>query len=157
MNMQMASMTRRGFLTAGAATAGMAALTAGTPAQAENAAVEKANYDLVLRMYKDIESLDPEKYGPYLADTVQFQIAEGMPIIKGKEMFLNTIRNFSKPYKRAEWEVHRMHVIGNLVINERTDRFIAKEGGKDAAFRTSGFCWIKDGLVYEWRDYRLPE
>lgn len=158
MNQKITGHSRRSFLTAGGAGFVLSALAApGTAVAAEMSAVEKANEAITRKLCKDIETLDVDKLADYLADEFQFQLFEGQPIIDGKEKFLAFIKGFAGPYERAEFTVHRIHTLGNLVITDRTDRFFAKEGGQDQTFKVTGFHWIKDGKFYEWKDYSLPE
>jgi limonene-1,2-epoxide hydrolase len=149
--------TRRSFLSVGGGAAALAALGGTkTAAAAEASEVEKANVELVRKICEDIATLDVDKLSEYLADEFQFQLIEGQPIIDGKEKFLAFIKGFAGPFERAEFELHRVHCLGNLVITDRTDRFFAKEGGQDQTFKVTGFHWVKDGKFYEWKDYSLP-
>ena len=95
--------------------------------------------------------------GDYLADEFRFQLIDGQPIIEGKEKFLAFMKGFAGPFERAEFTIHRIHALGNLVITDRSDLFVAKDGGEDQTFKVTGFHWIKDGKFYEWKDYSLPE
>ncbi len=150
--------TRRSFLAAGGAGVAFSALTgSGTASAVEASAVEKANEELTRKLCADIATLDVDKLAGYLDDSFRFQLIEGQPIIEGKEKFLGFIKGFAGPFERAEFIVHRLHVLGNLVITDRTDHFFAREGGKDQTFKVTGFHWIKDGKFFEWKDYSLPE
>ncbi len=150
--------SRRSFLALSGAGLGLTALAGpGTAMAAEASAVEKANEALMRKICEDISSLDVDKLADYLADGFRFQLIEGQPIIEGKDKFLGFIKGFAGPFERAEFTIHRLHVLGNLVITDRTDRFFAKEGGNDQTFKVTGFHWIKDGKFQEWKDYSLPE
>jgi len=150
--------SRRSFLAAGGAGLTLSALAgSGTALAAEGNAAEKANTELVRKICKDIATLDVEKLGDYFDDTIQFQLIDGQPIIDGKDKFLGFFKGFVGSFERAEFTIHRMHALGNLVITDRTDRFFAKDGGQDQTFKVTGFHWIKDGKFYEWKDYSLPE
>lgn len=150
------SMSRRHFVGVSGLLAS-AAVVSGGEVHAETATVEKANEKLVNDMCKAIESLDTSKLEPFLAEGLVFQLTDGQPLIEGKETFLQAAAQFFTPYERCEFIVHRSHVIGNLVINERTDNFFAKEGGNDQSFHVSGFFLVKDGKIQEWKDYQIPE
>jgi limonene-1,2-epoxide hydrolase len=150
--------SRRSFLAAGGAGLALSSLAgSGVASAAEAGPAEKANAELVRSICKDIATLDVDKLADYFADTIQFQLIEGQPIIEGKDKFLTFFKGFIGSYERAEFIIHRMHALGNLVITDRTDHFFAKEGGKDQTFKVTGFHWIKDGKFYEWKDYSLPE
>jgi len=159
MNESNSDLSRRGFMAAGGAGLALAALAKQGPVAhaAEMTATEKANLDVVLKVCKEIEKLDLSLLEPYFADNIQFQLFDGQPIIDGRDAFMKFGAGFFAPYERAEWTVHRSHVIGNIVINERTDNFIAKDGGKDASFHVSGFMVVKNGKIEEWKDYGIPK
>ncbi|HIA47599.1 MAG TPA: hypothetical protein EYN96_06435 [Candidatus Hydrogenedentes bacterium] len=151
--------TRRGFLAVGGCGLALAGIGGIAPdaIHAESKAVEKANEELVLRMCANIDPKNPTSMAEYLADDIVFQLIDGQPLVKGKEKFIAFVSTFFSPFERAEFVIHRSHAIGNLVINERTDNFFAKEGGQDQSFHVSGFCLVKDGKIKEWKDYGLPE
>ena len=148
---------RRALILGTGAIAGLAA-TVGTPAMAsEMSTTEAANKATITKLYKAVDAMDAEKVAELLHDDFVFQLFDGQPLVEGKEAFLAFFRDFAKPFKKAFFEVHETHVIGNLVINHRTDYFYAKEGGEDQTFEVTGFSVVKDGLVHEWRDYGLPK
>jgi limonene-1,2-epoxide hydrolase len=118
--------------------------------------IEKANETVVMSACKAIDALDVDEMGALLHDDFVFQLFDGQPLVEGKEAFLAFFRNFIAPFESARFEVHRSHVIGNLVINHRTDHFFAKEGSQNQTFEVTGFCVVKNGLLHEWRDYGLP-
>ena len=156
MTRQLSDLTRRSFIAAtglGAA----ATLIGPQTARADTKDIEKANEKVVLEMCKAIETVDTEKIAPFLADDFSFQLIDGQPIIKGKEAFLQFAGQFFSGFESAEFIIHRSCAMGNLVINERTDNFTAKEGGADQSFHVTGFCVVKDGKVHEWKDYAVPE
>lgn len=150
------SFTRRNFIAA----AGLGAVASALPhntAHADLKETETANEKVVLDMCKAIESVDVDKIAPFIADDIVFQLIDGQPLVEGKEAFLAGGKQFFANFERAEFIVHRSHVMGNLVINERTDKFHAKEGGTDQSFHVTGFFVVKDGKIHEWRDYMVPK
>ena len=50
-----------------------------------------------------------------------------------------------------EFEVHRQTTTGNIVMNERTDRFVMR--GKQIALPVAGVFEVKNGKITFWRDY----
>jgi limonene-1,2-epoxide hydrolase len=52
---------------------------------------------------------------------------------------------------QAEWVIHRQVASGNLVMNERTDRFGA--GDKWLELPVAGIFEVHDGKISLWRDY----
>lgn len=157
MNYMLNNVSRRGFMAAGGAGLALAALMPQGKIHAETKEVEKANQALVQRMCDEISPQNPAGLSEFLADDFVFQLIDGQPLVEGKETFLKFVGTFFAPFESADFIVHRMHTIGNLVINERTDNFKAKEGGQDASFHVAGFCLVKDGKIVEWKDYGLPE
>lgn len=153
---QQQHLSRRNFIAA----AGLGAAAAGMGTNTARAAInelEAANEKVVLDMCVAIESVDPAKIEPFLGDKLVFQLIDGQPLVKGKEAFMKASAQFFAAYEKAEFIMHRSHVMGNLVINERTDNFTAKEGGTDQSFHVTGFFVVKEGKIQEWRDYMVPQ
>lgn len=148
--------TDRRRLLLGFGAAGLGALALEGSARAQPSDVEKANEAVVMEACRAIDALDAERLGGLLHDTFVFQLFDGQPLVEGKGAFLDFFGSFVEPFKSALFEVHRSHVLGNLVINHRTDYFYAKEGGENQTFEVTGFCVVKEGLIHEWRDYLLP-
>jgi len=146
-------------MAAGAAGAALATLGTGSTPQvmADTTSIEQANLKLVMDACESISSVNPDDFEPYLADNFVFQLIDNQPLVKGKDAFIKFMKQFFAPFERAEFIVHRTHVLGNLVINERTDNFFAKEGGQDQSFHVTGFCLVKGGKIVEWKDYSVPK
>ena len=53
--------------------------------------------------------------------------------------------------ERVEWVVHRQVSEGNVVMNERTDRFLVD--GRWIEIPIAAVFEVRDGLVCLWRDY----
>ena len=51
----------------------------------------------------------------------------------------------------VEFEILRQTATGNMVMNERIDRFQAK--GREIAIPVAGVFEVNDGLITFWRDY----
>ena len=51
----------------------------------------------------------------------------------------------------VEFEILRQVAVGNIVMNERVDKFLAK--GRQIALPVSGVFEVNDGLITFWRDY----
>ena len=51
----------------------------------------------------------------------------------------------------VEFEIHRQAVAGNIVMNERTDKFTLS--GARAALPVAGVFEVNDGKITFWRDY----
>jgi len=149
---------RRGLLLAGGLAAGYAGLaTAATLADSHEATpLEQANAALVTQFCLDWATRDVEKLVPYLADKLVYQMFEGRPDILGIDAFRREMDPFLKNLVRVEWEIRRTFTIGQIVINERVDRFIARPGGRSMHFEIAGLFVVNAGKIELWRDYRLP-
>lgn len=55
------------------------------------------------------------------------------------------------PVSAARFEIHHIAAAGNIVLTERTDRFVL--AGKDIVVRVMGTFEIQDGKIAVWRDY----
>ncbi len=58
---------------------------------------------------------------------------------------------FLKAMEDADWTVHREDVLGNVVVNERTDRFTF--GGQRIELPVAGVFEVRDDRITFWRDY----
>jgi len=50
----------------------------------------------------------------------------------------------------------RSYAIGELVINERIDHFVANDEKRSMHFSIAGFFLVRDGKIKVWKDYSLP-
>jgi limonene-1,2-epoxide hydrolase len=62
--------------------------------------------------------------------------------------FLGPMFNSRGP---VSFEIHRQTTTGNIVMNERTDRFVMK--GKEIAIPVAGVFEVNAGKITFWRDY----
>ena len=148
--------SRRGLLLAGGLAAGCTELASGDGGNAARTPLEQANADLVTRFCLDWALRDVEKLVPYLADNLIYQMFEKRPDLIGLEEFRREVGPFLKDLARVEWEILRTFTIGQVVINERVDHFIAKPGGRSMHFPIAGLFVVKAGKIELWRDYSLP-
>ncbi len=149
---------RRNFLiAAGAGAAFCAGFFPG--AEAEEPAgfpdVEAANVATVNDFCAAWESMDLEKIYAYAADEIVFHMTESTPAIVGKAALLEGTKQFLAPAKSARFEVLRTQAMGNVVINERIDHF--DMGETKNAFHVTGFFFLKNDKIVEWRDYSVPK
>lgn len=109
------------------------------PAQVVNdfiAAVERKDIDAAVAM---------------LTDDVSY---ENMPIdpIVGRDAVRQTLAGFLDVATEVEWPVSREIVDGNVVVNERLDRFQIGDGWLELAV-VGIFEVADDGRISLWRDY----
>ena len=99
------------------------------------AAAERRDYDAAL---------------PLLAEDVEYQNMP-MPAVRGRDAVRDTVEALLSMCTGSEWVVHRELADGNLVMNERTDRF--ELNGVWADLPVAGVFEVHDGLITLWRDY----
>ena len=109
-----------------------------TPLETVNAfmtAAAKRDYDAALAL---------------LTEDVEYQ---NMPIapVKGREAVKEQLEALLAMGSDSEWKVLNEVADGNVVMNERVDRF--QLGGKWAELPVMGVFVLRDGLIAEWRDY----
>jgi limonene-1,2-epoxide hydrolase len=109
-----------------------------TPLETVNAflaAAAKRDYDTAL---------------PLLTEDVVYQ---NMPIaaVKGRDEVKGQLEALLAMGGDSEWKVLHEVADGNVVMNERIDRFMI--GGKWAELPVMGVFVFRDGLIAEWRDY----
>jgi limonene-1,2-epoxide hydrolase len=87
---------------------------------------------------------------PLLTEDVEYQ---NMPIapVKGREAVKQQLEALLAMGGDSEWKVLREVVDGDVVMNERVDRF--EIGGQWADLPVMGVFVLRDGLIAEWRDY----
>jgi limonene-1,2-epoxide hydrolase len=72
---------------------------------------------------------------------------EPVPTINGAKATFE----FLAPIKDAEWIIHRDQSFGNVVVNERTDKFTMN--GMRIEIPVAGIFEVVDGKITFWRDY----
>jgi limonene-1,2-epoxide hydrolase len=124
----------------------------------QQAALEKANAELVTNFVRDYATRDAAVIDKYVADDVAYQITAGMPDIVGREAFYNHNANMFKGLESVEWINLRQFAIGQIVINDRIDEFYPYPGSKTPRmrFRVAGYFLIEDNQIKVWRDFAYP-
>lgn len=74
-----------------------------------------------------------------------------MPTAEGKEAALAMLGPFAAMATEIQWVVHRQAAAGDVVLNERTDRFHI--GDRWVEIAVAGVFEIRDGRIALWRDY----
>ena len=152
--------SRRGLV--GATGLGAAALAAPALAGVSRQAMsdyEKANEDLVTRFCEDWAKQDVEVLIPYLADDIEYHVWEGGMVVNGHDSFRKGMAGFMNGMQEVRWDILRSTAMGDLVLNERIDYFIMKNG-KDmpnSPFHITGIFLVRDGKIKYWKDYNLSQ
>jgi limonene-1,2-epoxide hydrolase len=71
--------------------------------------------------------------------------------VTGLDAIRSVFEMFLGPAEKAEFEVRYMASTGNVVLNERVDRFVV--AGKEIALPVAGVFEIRNGKIAAWRDY----
>jgi limonene-1,2-epoxide hydrolase len=124
----------------------------------EQAALEKANDELVAGFVRDYATRDAGVLDKYVADDVVYQITQGMPEVVGREAFFKHNDNMFKGLEKVDWINKRQFSIGQIVINERIDEFYPYPGSKTPRmrFHVAGYFLIDDNQIKVWRDFSYP-
>lgn len=87
---------------------------------------------------------------PMLTEDVVYQNMP-IPAVTGRDAVKEQLEALMAMGAGAEWKVLREVAEGDVVMNERVDRF--EIGGKWADLPVMGVFVLRDGLIAEWRDY----
>jgi limonene-1,2-epoxide hydrolase len=106
---------------------------------------------VVSDFFAAVERIDIDAAVEHLADDISY---ENMPVqpVKGKEDVRNLMSGFLAASTEVEWRVLRQHQVGNVVFNERLDRF--KMNGGWLELPVAGVFEVDHhGKITLWRDY----
>ena len=98
----------------------------------------------------DVAAPDPAKVGAYFTDDAVYHNIPMVPI-NGKAAIMETIGNWKAMMACNGWEIVHQVSNGDVVMNERIDRFTAN--GKAIALPVVGVFELRDGKISAWRDY----
>jgi limonene-1,2-epoxide hydrolase len=90
-----------------------------------------------------------ELLGFFTAEAVYHNIP--LEPVSGLAAIRSTFEMFLGPAEKAEFEILHMASAGNVVLNERVDRFVI--AGKEIALPVAGVFEIRNGKIAAWRDY----
>jgi limonene-1,2-epoxide hydrolase len=93
---------------------------------------------------------DYDKALPLLAEDVEYQNMP-LPAVRGRQAVKDTLEALMALTTESEWVVHRQLAEGDLVMNERTDRFMMN--GRWVELPVAGVFVVRDGVITLWRDY----
>jgi limonene-1,2-epoxide hydrolase len=97
-----------------------------------------------------VVSMDLDGACELVADDVEY---DNVPIgkVHGPDGIKSVLGPMVGGLDGAEWVVHRQVASGDLVFNERTDRFGV--GGRWMDLPVAGVFEVRDGKIVLWRDY----
>lgn len=106
--------------------------------------------ELVTAFIEAIERKDVAAAVAMVADDVSYENMPLQPII-GPDAMAQTLDGFLAPASDVEWQILRQVEVGNVVFNERLDRFKIGDGWLELPI--AGVFEIADGKIVLWRDY----
>jgi limonene-1,2-epoxide hydrolase len=75
-----------------------------------------------------------------------------MGAVHGPEGMRRTLEPFLAVTGATVWQIHRQVAGGDVVMNERTDRFELHDG-RQIELAVAGVFVVRDGRIALWRDY----
>lgn len=91
-----------------------------------------------------------ESIADYFSDDAVYHNIPMDPLV-GKPAITEFVRGFIEAFGGIDFVIHHQAAAGNLVLNERTDRFTI--GDNHIELRVMGTFEIHDGKITAWRDY----
>lgn len=85
-----------------------------------------------------------------VTDDVSYENMPMNPIV-GPEAMAQTLEGFLSPATEVDWQILRQFEHGNVVVNERLDRFKIGDGWLELPI--AGIFEIVDEKISLWRDY----
>lgn len=85
-----------------------------------------------------------------LAPDVEYQNMP-LPAVQGRDAVRDTLEMLLASATDSQWVVHRELSDGNVVMNERTDRFLIADRWLELP--VAGVFEVRDGRIVLWRDY----
>lgn len=107
--------------------------------------------ETVTALIKANEARDIDALIGLLTDDVVYENVP-MGVMHGHSEVRAMLGPFLGMANRIEWEVLHQVEGGNVVMNERVDRFWL-EDGRTIELRVAGVFEVRDGKVAVWRDY----
>jgi limonene-1,2-epoxide hydrolase len=106
--------------------------------------------ETVTEFIRRIEAKDVDGAFELCTDDIEYDNVP-MPTAHGKEEAVGFLRPFVEGAAAIEWVVHRQTATGDVVMNERTDRF--QMGDRWIEIPVAGVWELRDGRIALWRDY----
>ncbi len=106
--------------------------------------------EVVTEFIAAIERQDIAAAVSMVSDDVSYENMPFDPIV-GPEAMAQTLGGFLAPATEVDWQILRQVESGNLVVNERLDRFRIGDGWLELPI--AGFFEVVDGRIRLWRDY----
>lgn len=98
----------------------------------------------------DTPAPDARRLSSYFAHNAVYHNIPLAPV-SGRDAIEKTLAGMGAGMQSAGWVVTHQVAAGNVVMNERIDRFTS--GGKKIEVPVVGVFELQDGLITAWRDY----
>ena len=107
--------------------------------------------EVVAAFIAAVEAKDVDRALGFLAEDVSYENMPMDPIV-GRELTGVILNSYLEAASEVDWRIVREFLVGNVVINERIDRFRIGEGWLELPVVG---VWEVDeaGLITLWRDY----
>ena len=96
------------------------------------------------------EARDVDAILALLTDDVEYENVP-MSVLKGHDEVRSMLGPFVEGASKVAWEVLAQVEQGDVVMNERVDRFWI--GDRTIEIRVAGIFHVRDGKIAVWRDY----
>ncbi len=108
------------------------------------------NEEIVNTFMARITSMDLDGALELVADDIEYDNVPMGPV-HGPDGIRGVFAQLDGTVDKMEWVIHRQVASGDLVLNERTDRF--GKGAVWADLPVAGVFEVHDGTITLWRDY----
>jgi len=106
--------------------------------------------ETVTAFIKAIEAKDLDGAMALAADDIEYDNVP-METAHGAEATRTLLDSFVAMSEEIEWVIHHQVAVGDVVMNERTDRF--RTGDRWVEIPVAGVWVVQDGRITLWRDY----
>jgi limonene-1,2-epoxide hydrolase len=97
-----------------------------------------------------IERVDIDTAASLAAENISYENVPMQPIV-GRAALKAALGAFLGATTDVDWRILRQVAVGNVVVNERIDRFEVNGGWLELP--VAGFFEVNDGCITLWRDY----
>jgi limonene-1,2-epoxide hydrolase len=103
-----------------------------------------------------LASLDIDQFMGYIADDATFLPGFSFPTYSGHKEIREALEGFGKHMTKAEIEIVKLAVTGNVILTERVDRSVYSNGKAVEAPGMEAFE-VSGDKIATWRDYFAAE
>ncbi len=110
------------------------------------------NNDIITAFVHEFDTAEPDadKLASYFTEDAVYHNIPMQPVT-GREAIKTTLGGMKAMMLSAGWEVIHQVAEGDVVMNERVDRFTVN--GRQVEVKVMGVFELRDGKIAAWRDY----